>query len=120
MKVAPIINTLYMGTSREVSGFTFWHDSATMASPAGCGADHSPTVRRLLRCGSANKDPHMAPRKQVTKRTMARRKAAKRELIDTGRRKLYVRLNRRGTSRHWFNSNHNGQTDRPARPYRLK
>jgi hypothetical protein len=28
-----------MGTSREVSGFTPWHDSATMASRDGCGAD---------------------------------------------------------------------------------
>ena len=39
----------------------------------------------------------MAALKKVAKKT-ARRKAAKRELIDTGTNKLYVRRNRRGTS----------------------
>ena len=39
----------------------------------------------------------MAARKDVAKKS-ARRKAAKRELIDTGTNKLYVRRNRRGTS----------------------
>ncbi len=40
----------------------------------------------------------MAARKKVAKKKMARLKAAKRELIDTGTNKLYVRRNRRGTS----------------------
>jgi len=40
----------------------------------------------------------MAARKKVSKKRTARRKAAKRELIDTGRNKLYVRRNERGTS----------------------
>ncbi len=40
----------------------------------------------------------MAARSKVAKKKPARRKAAKRELIDTGRNKLYVRRNRRGTS----------------------
>lgn len=38
-----------------------------------------------------------AARSKVARKT-ARRKAAKRELIDTGTNKLYVRRNRRGTS----------------------
>jgi len=40
----------------------------------------------------------MAARTNVAKKKTARRKAAKRELIDTGSNKLYVRRNRRGTS----------------------
>ena len=40
----------------------------------------------------------MAARTRVAKKKTARRKAAKRELIDTGTNKLYVRRNRRGTS----------------------
>ncbi len=36
--------------------------------------------------------------KKIAKRKSASRQAAKRELIDTGRNKLYVRRNRRGTS----------------------
>ena len=39
----------------------------------------------------------MAARKKASKKT-TRRKAAKRELIDTGSNKLYVRRNKRGTS----------------------
>ena len=39
----------------------------------------------------------MAAQKKVAKKT-ARRKAAKRELIDTGTNRLYVRRNRHGTS----------------------
>lgn len=39
----------------------------------------------------------MAARKAATKKP-ARRKAAKRELINTGTNKLYVRRNKRGTS----------------------
>ena len=39
----------------------------------------------------------MAARTRATKKP-ARRKAAKRELINTGTNKLYVRRNRRGTS----------------------
>ena len=40
----------------------------------------------------------MAARKKVAKKKTVRRKAAKRELINTGTNKLYVRRNRRGTS----------------------
>ena len=40
----------------------------------------------------------MAARKKAAKKWPARRKAARRELIDTGTNKLYVRRNRRGTS----------------------
>ena len=40
----------------------------------------------------------MAARKKVAKKKTVRRKAAKRELIDTGTSKLYVRRNKRGTS----------------------
>jgi hypothetical protein len=40
----------------------------------------------------------MAARKKVAKKITARRKAAKRELIDTGTNKLFVRRNKRGTS----------------------
>jgi len=40
----------------------------------------------------------MAARKKVAKNKTSRRKAVKRELIDTGSNKLYVRRNRRGTS----------------------
>ena len=40
----------------------------------------------------------MAARKKVAKKKSPRRKAAKRELIDTGTNKLYVRRNTRGTS----------------------
>jgi hypothetical protein len=40
----------------------------------------------------------MAGRKNVAKKKTARRKAAKREVINTGTNKLYVRRNRRGTS----------------------
>lgn len=41
----------------------------------------------------------MAARKKAAKKKAPRRKsAAKRELIDTGTNKLYVRRNRRGTS----------------------
>ena len=39
----------------------------------------------------------MAARKKVAEKT-ARRKAVKRELIDTGTNKLYVRRNKRATS----------------------
>jgi hypothetical protein len=44
------------------------------------------------------KDPHMAARKKVAKKKTERSKAAKRELIDTGTNKLFVRRNARGTS----------------------
>jgi hypothetical protein len=37
-------------------------------------------------------------KKKVAKKTTARKSAAKRELIDTGNNKLYVRRNARGTS----------------------
>ena len=40
----------------------------------------------------------MAARRTVAKKKTARGKAAKRELIDTGSNKLYVRRNKRGTS----------------------
>ena len=40
----------------------------------------------------------MAARRKVAKKKTARPKAAKRELINTGTNKLYVRRNRRGTS----------------------
>jgi hypothetical protein len=40
----------------------------------------------------------MAARKTVAKKKTARGRAAKRELIDTGSNKLYVRRNKRGTS----------------------
>jgi hypothetical protein len=40
----------------------------------------------------------MAARKKVTAKKKPRRKAAKRELIDTGTNKLFVRRNKRGTS----------------------
>ena len=40
----------------------------------------------------------MAARKKVATKKTARRKVAKRELIDTGRNKLYVRRNKLGTS----------------------
>jgi hypothetical protein len=40
----------------------------------------------------------MAARRKVGKKKTAHRKAAKRELIDTGTNKLYVRRNKRGTS----------------------
>jgi hypothetical protein len=40
----------------------------------------------------------MAAHKKIGKKKVARRKAAKRELIDTGTNKLYVRRNKRGTS----------------------
>ncbi len=40
----------------------------------------------------------MPARKKVAKKKTARPKAAKRELIDTGNNKLYVRRNKRGTS----------------------
>jgi len=40
----------------------------------------------------------MAARKKVEKKKTVRRKAVKRELIDTGTNKLYVRRNKRGTS----------------------
>lgn len=40
----------------------------------------------------------MAARKKAAKKPTARRKAAKRELIDTGTNKLFVRRNARGTS----------------------
>ena len=40
----------------------------------------------------------MTARKKVAKKKTACRKAATRELIDTGANKLYVRRNRRGTS----------------------
>lgn len=40
----------------------------------------------------------MAARRKVAQKKPARRKAAKRELINTGTNKLYVRRNRRGTS----------------------
>jgi hypothetical protein len=40
----------------------------------------------------------MAARKKAAKKKPVRRKAANRELIDTGRTKLYARRNRRGTS----------------------
>ncbi len=39
-----------------------------------------------------------AARKKVAKKKVARKSAAKRELIDTGRNKLFVRRNQRGTS----------------------
>jgi hypothetical protein len=40
----------------------------------------------------------MAARKKIGKKKTVRRNAAKRELINTGTSKLYVRRNRRGTS----------------------
>lgn len=40
----------------------------------------------------------MAATRKAPKRKTASRKAARRELIDTGTNKLYVRRNRRGTS----------------------
>ena len=40
----------------------------------------------------------MAARKRVAKKNTARRKAVKRELIDAGANKLYVRRNKLGTS----------------------
>lgn len=40
----------------------------------------------------------MAAKKKAARKKAARKPAAKRELIDTGTNKLYVRRNRRGTS----------------------
>ncbi len=40
----------------------------------------------------------MAARKKAVAKRQPRRRAAKREIIDTGPNKLYVRRNRRGTS----------------------
>lgn len=43
----------------------------------------------------------MAARKKTSKKKAKRKRASKRELIDTGTNKLFVRRNARGTSFPW-------------------
>src|SRR5262245_52146370 len=74
---------------RRLSAAGAFDEAATMECGSRCPDDFPP------RC---NEVPMAARKKAATKKAAKRTVARKRELIDTGSNKLYIRRNRRGTS----------------------
>ena len=114
MKVAPIINTLYMGTSPERSAVSHfgmiprrWHPVLVVEpitrQPFG-DFDVAAQLTRTRIWQHANR----------SRKGRWCAQGGEAELIDTIRNSFMCGAIAAAPSRDWFNSNHNGQTDRPA------